>query len=103
MVRFSYFHSENADCWVVSGQLYGSCVDALRSVWQCFRDHSPRGIAIVALKNLTYVDEAGKRLLADMQKAGVKIIVRSPERKNRRRSEGAIESRYTKKDDTSPS
>jgi ABC-type transporter Mla MlaB component len=71
VLRFSYFRSRDGERWVLSGQLCRPWIEALRSLWRCFRYRAPRGHVVVGLKEVTAVDSAGAQLLADMQKVGV--------------------------------
>ena len=74
MLRFSYSRSEDGERWVLSGPLTRPCINALRSIWRCFRHRVPRGPVVVGLKDVTAIDSVGAQLLADLQAAGVNII-----------------------------
>jgi ABC-type transporter Mla MlaB component len=76
MLRFSYFRSPDGDRWVLSGQLCGPWIEALRSLWRCFRYRAPRGHVVVGLEEVTAIDSAGAQLLADMQRVGVDFTER---------------------------
>ena len=74
MLRFSYFRSDDGERWVLSGQLTRPWIDALRSVWRCFRYRVPRGHVVLGLKEVTAIDSVGAQLLADMQTIGVDVV-----------------------------
>ena len=79
MLRFTYFRSDDGERWVLSGQLTRPWIDALRSVWRCFRYREPRTHVVVGLKEVTAIDSVGAQLLADMQTAGVDIVAEKQE------------------------
>ena len=74
MLRFSYSRSDDGERWVLSGQLTRPWIEALRSIWRCFRYRVPRGHVVVSLKEVATVDSVGAQLLADMQKVGVDVV-----------------------------
>jgi hypothetical protein len=49
-------------------------VDELRSCWKYARDRAPLARAIVDLKEVTFIDQAGEKLLAEMRSAGAELI-----------------------------
>ena len=74
MLRFSYYRSDTVEEWNLCGRLGGPWVDELRSVWQRIREHLPRVHTVVDLKEVTFIDEAGEQLLAEMQSAGADLV-----------------------------
>ena len=74
MFRASY--SDNADTqrWNLHGRLAGPWVDELRTCWKQARERAPLARAIVDLKEVTFIDQAGEKLLAEMRGAGAKLI-----------------------------
>ena len=74
MLRFSYRRSDDGECWDLCGQLSGPWVDELRSVWRRIREQEQRAHAVVDLKEVTFIDEAGEQLLAEMQSAGADFV-----------------------------
>jgi len=74
MFRASY--SDNADTqrWSLHGRLARPWVDELRSCWKQAREQAPLARAIVDLKEVTFIDEAGEKLLAEMRGAGAELI-----------------------------
>jgi len=74
MLRFSYCRSDDGDQWRLSGQLAGPWVDELGMVWRRIREHSPRALALIDLRDVTFIDEAGEQLLSEMKSAGAKFV-----------------------------
>jgi hypothetical protein len=82
MLRFSYAQSEDGERWNLCGHLAGPWVDELRSFWRRVRDRAPRAKAVVDLRDVTFIDESGEKLLADMQCAGAKFLAAGVEHKH---------------------
>jgi hypothetical protein len=74
MFRVSYSDTDDGQRWSLYGRLAGPWVHELRSCWKYARERAPLAHAIVDLKEVTYIDEAGETLLAEMQGAGAKLI-----------------------------
>jgi hypothetical protein len=74
MFRVSYSDTADGQRWNLYGRLAGPWVDELRSCWRYARELAPRASAIVDLKEVTYIDEAGETLLVEMRSAGAKLI-----------------------------
>jgi hypothetical protein len=74
MFRVSYSDTAHGQSWSLHGRLAGPWVDELRSCWKYARDRAPLAQAIVDLKEVTFIDEAGERLLAEMRCAGAELI-----------------------------
>ena len=75
MLRFSYHKSDGREDWRLSGRLDGLWVDELRSVWRRTREQTPGARPTVDLKEVTFIDEAGEQLLAEMKSAGADLVV----------------------------
>jgi hypothetical protein len=82
VLRFSYYRSDGGEQWNLCGQLSGPWVDELRSVWRRIREHARRANAVVDLKEVTFIDEAGEQLLAEMQNAGADFVATGVEHKH---------------------
>jgi hypothetical protein len=82
MLRFSYSESEDGENWSLSGHLAGPWVDELRSFWRHVRDRTPRAKPLVDLRDVTFIDESGEKLLADMQCAGARFLAAGVEHKH---------------------
>lgn len=74
MFRASYSDTADTQCWSLYGRLVGPWVDELRSCWKHARERAPRARAIVDLKEVTFIDEAGENLLAEMRGGGAELI-----------------------------
>jgi hypothetical protein len=74
MFRVSYSETADGQRWSLHGRLAGPWVDELRSCWKSARDRAPLARAIVDLKEVTFIDQAGETLLAEMRGAGAELI-----------------------------
>ena len=74
MFRVSYSDTADGQRWSLHGRLAGPWVDELRSCWKYARDLAPLAHAIVDLKQVTFIDQAGQALLAEMRSAGAELI-----------------------------
>lgn len=74
MLRVSYSDTPEGQRWSLCGRLAGPWVDELRECWRQTRERAPRASAVVDLKDVVFIDEAGERLLAEMETAGTKLI-----------------------------
>ena len=82
MLRFSYHRSDEGEQWDLCGELSGPWVDELRSVWRRIRERTRCGHAVVDLREVTFIDEAGEHLLAEMQTAGAGFVATGVEHKH---------------------
>jgi hypothetical protein len=82
MIRFSYYRSGDGEQWNLCGRLAGPSVDEVRSVWQFIREHVPHAHTVVDLKEVTFIDEAGGKLLAEMYRAGADLVATGVEYKH---------------------
>jgi hypothetical protein len=82
MLRFSYYRSDDGEEWSLCGRLAGPWVDELRSFWQRIREHVPLAHTVVELKEVTFIDEAGEQLLAEMHSAGAELVATGVEHKH---------------------
>ena len=74
MFRASYSDTAGTQRWSLYGRLAGPWVDELRSCWKQARERAPLARAIVDLEEVTFIDRAGEKLLAEMRGAGAKLI-----------------------------
>jgi hypothetical protein len=74
MLRVSYSDAANEQRWSLCGRLAGPWVDELRSCWRQARERAPRAHAVVDLKEVVFIDEAGERLLAEMEISGAQLV-----------------------------
>ena len=82
MLRFSYSDATGGQRWSLCGRLAGPWVDELRTFWQQVRQRTPRAHAVVDLKDVTFIDQAGEVLLAEMHSAGAEFVAAGVENKH---------------------
>jgi ABC-type transporter Mla MlaB component len=82
MLRVAYSDITGSQRWTLCGRLTGPWVDELRTLWRQLRERAPRAGAIVDLTQVTFVDEAGEALLAEMQSAGSEFVATGVENKH---------------------
>jgi hypothetical protein len=82
MLRVSYSDTTDGQRWCLHGRLVGPWVDELRSCWKSARDRAPLAPAIVDLKQVTFIDQAGETLLAEMRSAGAELIATGVEQQH---------------------
>jgi ABC-type transporter Mla MlaB component len=82
MLRVSYADNADGQRWSLCGHLAGPWVEELRAFWSNVRERAPRAHAVVDLTDVTFIDEAGERLLADMQRAGTAFVAGGVENKH---------------------
>jgi|SRR5580700_10041277 hypothetical protein len=68
--------------WTLCGQLAGPWVQELRSCWEHARRAAAGSSAVVDLSDVTFIDENGERLLAEMRSAGVEFNATGVETKH---------------------
>jgi hypothetical protein len=80
MLRICYTETDSGQHWTLCGQLAGAWVQELRSCWE----HAQRAAsaAVVDLSDVTFIDENGERLLAEMRSAGVDFVATGVETKH---------------------
>jgi hypothetical protein len=74
MLRVSYANNASEQRWSLCGRLVGPWVEELRGFWSQARRHAPRARAVVDLRDVTFIDAAGERLLAEMASAGTEFV-----------------------------
>jgi hypothetical protein len=79
MFRVSYSDTADGQRWSLHGRLAGPWVDELRSCWKYARDRVPLARATVDLKEVTFIDQAGEALLAEMRSAGAELVAKGVE------------------------
>jgi len=82
MLRVCYSDTANGQHWRLCGRLAGPWVDELRSCWRQSREQTPRARAVVDLKEVTFIDESGEQLLAEMQTSGAELVASGVENKH---------------------
>ena len=74
MLRIIYSSTKTGQQWTLCGRLAGPWVQELRSCWEDTRRIAAGSKDIVDLAGVTFIDENGEGLLADMREAGVSFI-----------------------------
>jgi hypothetical protein len=82
MLRVSYSDASGEQRWSLCGALTGPWVDELRSSWRQARQRTPRAHAVIDLRDVTFIDEAGEELLEEMHRAGAELIAAGVENKD---------------------
>jgi hypothetical protein len=73
MLKVTIKQADSAETWELEGKLSGDWVKELDRCWK--ERKSPAGVPLqVHLKTVSYIDVAGKQLLAEMHCRGVEII-----------------------------
>lgn len=74
MFRACYSDTADTQRWSLHGRLAGPWVDELRVCWKQAGERVPLVRVIVDIKEVTFIDPAGERLLAEMKRAGAELI-----------------------------
>jgi hypothetical protein len=82
MLKFSYSDSPEGQRWNLCGRLAGPWVEELRAFWRRVQERAPLAHAVVDLKEVTFIDEAGERLLAEMEISGAEFVAAGVENKH---------------------
>jgi len=82
MLRICYSEVDAEQRWKLSGQLAGAWVNELRSCWQRARTAESHRNAVLDLSEVTFIDEAGERLLSDMRTAGATFVAAGVENRH---------------------
>lgn len=82
MFRVSYSDTADGQRWSLHGRLAGPWVNELRSCWKYARASAPLARATVDLKEVTFIDQAGEALLAEMRSAGAELIATGVENRH---------------------
>jgi len=82
MFRVSYSDTAGGQRWSLHGRLAGPWVDELRSCWEYARGRASLAHAIVDLNEVTFIDQAGETLLAEMRSAGAELVTTGVEHRH---------------------
>lgn len=82
MLRFSFYRSDDGEQWKLCGELSGPWVDELRLLWNRIRERGRRTRAMVDLRDVTFIDESGAALLAEMQRTGAEFVAKGVDHKH---------------------
>ena len=76
MFRVTTHGADGELVMTLEGQLTGAWVHELQTCWQTVNNLAPRSQVQVDLTGLWRVDAAGRELLADMHRAGARLVAR---------------------------
>ena len=82
MLRVSHTDDAGSEQWKLCGHLAGPWVEELRGCWIQVRKRVPGARAVVDLTDVTFIDEAGERLLAEMERDGTEFVAAGVENKH---------------------
>lgn len=82
MLRISFSDTAQGQCWTLCGRLTGPWVNELRAAWQYARNRAPRTHAVMDMRDVTFVDADGERLLSEMRGEGMEFIASGVEMKH---------------------
>jgi hypothetical protein len=74
MLRICYSETEPRKQWTLCGQLAGPWVHEFRSAWRQAPQTTNEWRTVVDLSDVTFIDENGETLLAEMRSAGVEFV-----------------------------
>jgi anti-anti-sigma regulatory factor len=76
MLRITVIDTPTEQRWVLQGRLTEPWVSEVRSNWKNSRDARRGKTSVVDLNDVTFVDNAGERLLQALMRMGVACIAR---------------------------
>ena len=82
MLRVCYSDTADVQRWSLCGRLAGLWVHEFASSWRQARQRAPLAHAVVDLTDVTFVDEAGERLLGEIEHAGAEFVAGGVENKH---------------------
>lgn len=74
MLKITNSGSASEQRWTLCGQLTGPWVNELRSNWERTRSESNGRKPVVDLREVTFIDERGQRLLDEMRRDGAEFV-----------------------------
>jgi hypothetical protein len=74
MLRITQTETETEQKWTLCGRLTGPSVAVLRACWE--HDHHSTDVRrhILDLSDITFIDESGEKLLAEMRSGGAELV-----------------------------
>ncbi|MGA2113815.1 MAG: hypothetical protein ABSH56_03580 [Bryobacteraceae bacterium] len=79
MLRIISSRETGSQDWMLCGQLAGAWVTELHEQWVRRRRESPDLLRLLDLSDVTFIDEAGARLLREMRSEGVRFVAKGVE------------------------
>jgi len=74
MLRICHSDTTGGHRWILSGRVAGPWVEEFRACWRQALERTPLAHVVVDLSDVTFIDDAGERLIADMLSAGTEFI-----------------------------
>jgi hypothetical protein len=74
MLRICYLQTETGPRWTLCGQLAGPWVEELRACWEDLRKITSGAHTLVDLSEVTFIDESGEKLLAEIGRGGARFV-----------------------------
>jgi aryl-alcohol dehydrogenase-like predicted oxidoreductase len=74
MLRITTRNEDASTIFVIEGKLIGPWVEELEKCWRAATSIEPRNPILVNLAKVTFVDDIGKQLVAQMRRSGVKFV-----------------------------
>ncbi|MBX3276840.1 MAG: hypothetical protein KF868_02445 [Acidobacteria bacterium] len=74
MLRITVHDEGKATSFVVEGKLVGPWVEELEKCWKSGLAADPSGAMVVNLEAVTFIDSAGRALLAGMRRQGARLL-----------------------------
>jgi aryl-alcohol dehydrogenase-like predicted oxidoreductase len=73
MLRITTRNEDAATTFIVEGKLIGPWAQELEKCWRAAISAEPRNPILVNLAKVTFIDDTGKQLVAQMRRSGVKL------------------------------
>ena len=74
MLRICHSETTGGYRWSLCGRVAGPWVEEFRTCWRQALERTPLAHVAVDLSDVTFIDDAGERLIADMLSAGTEFI-----------------------------
>src|SRR5258708_32244607 len=82
MLRITHAQTETEQRWTLCGQLTRPWVSELRAGWEHGRQVGVNARTVVDLRDVTFIDESGEKLLSEMGSDGAEFIAAGVETKH---------------------
>lgn len=76
MLRITIADTPSEQKWVLAGRLTKTCVDQLRANWKESRSARAGRSCLVDLRDVTFIDESGEKVLRKMMDEGAQFLCR---------------------------
>ena len=74
MLRICHSDTTDGHRWSLSGRVAGPWVEEFRACWRQALERTPLAHVVVDLSDVTFIDDDGERLIAEMLSAGTEFI-----------------------------